>query len=203
MPGSGGSLSVERETTKFDDWPLELCPHIIGIEVWKVRAFIRSYRRCFIFNLQDLEGYKGKPIHIHLEDDHRIFQRPYNLSVSERIGVQACCQELLVASLIKISNGEYACVTIMSSKKNIFGNWTENWMCGDDRPINRKTKSDRYLMPIPKELFDAIGFSRVFSILDLRVSYHQLPLLAEDRMNNEALVGSQCYNLCMRSWYVI
>ena len=87
MLAPGGSLLVEKETTKFDDWPLELGPHLTGAEARKVRAFIRSYRRCFAFSLQDLEGYKGKPIHIQLEDDHPIFWRPYRLSILERIGV--------------------------------------------------------------------------------------------------------------------
>jgi hypothetical protein len=61
------------ETTEFDDWPLELGLHLTGAEARNVRAFIRSYRRCFSFSLQDLGGYKGKPIHIQLEDDHPIF----------------------------------------------------------------------------------------------------------------------------------
>ena len=55
-------------------------------------------------------------------------------------------------------------------------------MCGAYRLVNRKTKSDRYSMPMPEELFDALGFSRIFSTLDLRSGYHQLPLLLGDRM---------------------
>ena len=55
-------------------------------------------------------------------------------------------------------------------------------MCGNYHPVYRKTNSDWYHMPIPEEFFDVIGFSRVFSTLDLRSGYHQLPLLAEDRM---------------------
>ena len=55
-------------------------------------------------------------------------------------------------------------------------------MYGDYHPVIWKTKSDRYPMPILEELFDAIGFSRVFSTLNLRSGYHQLPLLAEDRV---------------------
>ena len=55
-------------------------------------------------------------------------------------------------------------------------------MCRDYRPVNWKTKSDRYPMPIPEELFDAIGLSRVFSTLDLRSSYQQLPILVGDRV---------------------
>ena len=77
----GGSPLVKRETTKFDNWPLELSPHLSGTEAQKIRAFIRSYRRCFSFSLHDLEGYKGKSIHIQLEDDHPIFWRPYKFNV--------------------------------------------------------------------------------------------------------------------------
>ena len=56
---------MERETTKFDNWQLDLGLHLTGVEVRKVRLFICSYRNCFAFNLQDLEGYKEK-IHPHL-----------------------------------------------------------------------------------------------------------------------------------------
>ena len=55
-------------------------------------------------------------------------------------------------------------------------------MCGDYRPINRKTNSDLYSMPTPEELFDAVGHARVFSTLDLRSGYHQLPLMVDDRV---------------------
>jgi hypothetical protein len=37
-------------------------------------------------------------------------------------------------------------------------------------------------MPMPEELFDALGFARIFSTLDLRFGYHQLPLLFGDRV---------------------
>ena len=51
MPPPGGFPLVKRETTKFDDWPLELGPHLTGANVRKVRAFIRSYYRYFAFSL--------------------------------------------------------------------------------------------------------------------------------------------------------
>ena len=82
---------MERETTKFDDWPLELGHHLIGAETQKIRVFICSCRMYFSFSIQGLEGYKEKPIHIKLEDNHLIFQRPSRLNVFERIDVQARC----------------------------------------------------------------------------------------------------------------
>ena len=73
MPIPGGFPLLEKEITKFYDWSLELGPRLTSAEAWKVRAFMRSYSRCFAFSLQDLEGYEGKPIHIQLEDNHPIF----------------------------------------------------------------------------------------------------------------------------------
>jgi len=120
MPGPSGDPLVEKKITEFDNWPLELGPNLTSAEARRVRAFICLYRSCFAFSFQDLEGYKGKPVHIHLEDDHPIFRRPYRLSASERGGVQTQCHELLATGLIEFSNGEYVCATIMPSIKDIF-----------------------------------------------------------------------------------
>jgi hypothetical protein len=81
------------------------------------------------------------------------------------------------------SYGEYAFAIVMPAKKNGHGNWSERKMCGDYRPINRQTKLDRYAMPTPEEIFDAIGHGKVFITLDLWAGYHQLPIRLEDRQN--------------------
>ena len=113
---------------------LDLEPHLTGAEARNVQAFIRAYHGCFAFSLQHLEGYKGKPIHIQLEDDHPIFRRSYRVSVLEKGGIEIRCKELLAASLIELSYGESACAMVMPSKKDVFGNSTEKRMCGDYRP---------------------------------------------------------------------
>jgi len=56
----------------------------------------------------------------------------------------------------------------MLAKKDSTGLWIEKRMCGDYRPLNLVTLQDKYLMPIPKELFDSIGDSNIFTIMDLR-----------------------------------
>ena len=105
-----------------EDWEMDIGMGLIGAEARRVRAFIRSYRACFAFKLTDLEGYKGKPVRIQLEDDLPVFRRPYRLSVSERDGVKSRCIELLSVGLVELSDGEYACATVMPAKKDILGN---------------------------------------------------------------------------------
>jgi hypothetical protein len=80
-----------------------------------------------------------------------------------------------------MSNGEYASATVMPSKKDIYGNWTEKRMYGDYLPLNNRTKSDRYAMPTPEEIFDSVGHTKVFSTLDLRSGYHQLLIREQDK----------------------
>ena len=135
-----------------EDWEMDIGMGLTGAEARRVRALYARTGLCFAFKFTDLEGYKGKPVlRIQLEDDHPVFRRPYRLSVSERDGVKSRCMELLSAGLVELSDGEYACATVMPTKKDILGNWTEKRMCGDYRPVNKKTKSDRYPMPTPEE----------------------------------------------------
>jgi hypothetical protein len=79
------------------------------------------------------------------------------------------------------SDCEYASATVMPSKKDIYGNWTEKRMCGDYRRINKFTKSNRYAMPTPEENFEAIRHAKVFNTFDLCSGYHQIGLREEDK----------------------
>ena len=115
-------LLDEKKTIKFNDWLLELGPKLTGATAQKIQVFIRLYCSCFVFKLEDLEGYRRKYIHIQLEDDHPIFRCLYRLGVLKKDGVQTCYKELLAADLIKLLNGEYAFVIVMPSKKNVFSN---------------------------------------------------------------------------------
>ncbi len=49
------------------------------------------------------------------------------------------------------------------------------------RPLNLVTPQDKYPMPIPKELFDSIRDSNIFTIVDLRQGFNQIVLIARDR----------------------
>jgi hypothetical protein len=89
--------------------------------------------------------------------------------------------DLLEAGLIKLSHGEYASATVMPTKKDVHGNYTDKPMCGDDPPINWHIKFDKYAMLTPKEIFDVVGHARVFSTLDFWARYHQLLIQKENK----------------------
>ncbi len=50
----------------------------------------------------------------------------------EKALVQVWTTKLLNISLVELSKGEYELTTMMPTEKDIFGNWTEPRMCGDE-----------------------------------------------------------------------
>ncbi len=69
----------------------------------------------------------------------------------------------------------------MLENKDLVGLWTEKRMCGDYKPLNLVTPQDMYPMPILEELFDSIGDSNIFTIVDLRQGFNQTMFVAKDR----------------------
>lgn len=69
----------------------------------------------------------------------------------------------------------------MPAKKDCNGMWTDRRMCFDYRMVNAKTYADRYGLPLPEQLFQAIGNCGFLSKLDLRAGFHQMPIAEEDR----------------------
>jgi hypothetical protein len=60
----------------------------------------------------------------------------------------------------------------MPTKKYSTGLWIEKRMCKDYRDLNLVTPHDRYPMPISKELFDNIGDSNIFTIVNLKQGFN-------------------------------
>ena len=75
----------------------------------------------------------------------------------------------------------YASATVVVRKKDSEGNYTDFRQCGDYRPLNLETNLDRYPLPGIEDIFNQMGGATVFSKLDLRSGYHQMPLREEDR----------------------
>ncbi len=101
-----------------------------------------------------------------------VYQRRHRLNKHEWELVDERCKELHEVGLIQPSSFDFATATVMLSKKDSAGLWIEKRMCEDYRPLNLVTPQHRYPMPIPEELFDSIGDSNIFTIVDLKQGFN-------------------------------
>ena len=138
----------------------------------------------FAFALEDISPwyFTGEPMQINLNSNQAIFRPPHKLGQVEWDFVEAQCKKLEALGFIQRSTqSTYASATVVVRKKDEAGNYTDFRHCGDYRPLNLETTLDRYPLPGIEDIFSQMGGATIFSKLDLRSGYHQMPVRAEDR----------------------
>jgi hypothetical protein len=70
-----------------------------------------------------------------------------------------------------------------AAKKDSQGEWTEKRFCINYKKVNRAQPPNKYRTQTPEEIFDrmAADGATVFSHLDMRAGFHQLPLAQSSR----------------------
>jgi hypothetical protein len=147
----------------------------------KVIDLLIKYENLFAFSMKDLGTCKTMQFSIDLIDETPIYWKRHRLSKHEWELVDERYKELHEARFIQPSSSDFATITIMPTKKDLARLWIEKMMCGDYKPLNLVTPQDRYPIPIPEELFDSIGDSNTFTIVDLRQGFNQIMLTTKDR----------------------
>ena len=119
----------------------------------------------------------------YINSDKPIFRPPHRLGQVEWDFVEAQCKKLEGLGFIQRSTQSmFASATLVVRKKDEDGNYTDFRQCGDYRPLNQETTLDRYPLPGIEDIFNQMGGATIFSKLDLRSGYHQMPLRVEDRI---------------------
>ena len=78
--------------------------------------------------------------------------------------------------VISPSNSPWASPVTLAPKKD--GGYR---VCIDYRHMNAVTKKDRYPLPHIQDIFDTVGCGKIFTTLDLKSGYWQLPVAEADR----------------------
>ena len=126
------------------------------------------------------------------KDTLPISHRPYRMSPMEAEYLQKELDKYCRLGIITPSNSPWAAPVILVKKKN-----GEYRMVIDYRKLNAVTKKDSYPLPRIDDLLDTLGKAKVFSALDMRSGFHQVPL-AEDSKELTAFTtkyGTYHYNM--------
>ena len=108
------------------------------------------------------------------------YNRP--LSPAEREVLDKTCEDLLKSGIIElVPTSDYISMPLLPAKKDEHGNWTQRRMAIDYRHISALCDHDNYGLPRAEDLFLRIGHASVFTKLDCRSGFHQIPIADEDR----------------------
>lgn len=115
-----------------------------------------------------------------LKDNETVYTRNYRLPQSQKVEIAKEVNKLYDDSLIEASKSNYNAPLILVPKKSVDGS-KKFRMCVDYRRLNRKLIPDRFPMPRIEDIFDNLGSSKYFSVMDLQAGYHQIPIKRESR----------------------
>jgi hypothetical protein len=104
-----------------------------------------------------------------------IAKSPYQMSPVEMKELKVQLQALLDKGYIRPSTSPWGCPVLFVEKKD-----KELHLCVDYRPLNAVTINNKYPLPRIDILFNQLAGAQVFSKIDLRSSYHQIKIRAED-----------------------
>ena len=102
-----------------------------------------------------------------------IKSRPYRQALTKRKLVEDHIDEMLANGVIRPSRSPW------SSPVTLVPKGTETRFCVDYRRVNAQTIKDCYPLPNIQAIFDSLAGAKIFTTLDLRSGYHQVPLSEE------------------------
>ncbi len=128
-----------------------------------------------------LQQAKLPPLHLETSGPP-IRQRAYRAPLAKRRLIDEEIEKMLIAGVIRPSCSPYASPMTLVPKK-----------CGSMRPVicyqrlNEITRKDAYPLPLIQDIFDQMSGATVFSTLDMRSGYWQMPM-APDSIEKTAFI---------------
>lgn len=137
-----------------------------------LKILLKQYTHIFDWN-NDTMGHTNLVQHkiVVEKDTLPISHRPYRMSPIEADYLQKELDKYCKLGIITPSNSPWAAPVILVKKKN-----GEYRMVIDYRKLNAVTKKDSYPLPRIDDLLDTLGKAKIFSALDMRAGFHQVPL---------------------------
>lgn len=123
-----------------------------------------------------------------------VSERPRKLSGEKLKLAKVEFNRILEQKIIRPSKSPWASPLHMEKKKN-----GEYRPCGDYRKINAQTMPDRYLPPLIQDLFEMLFGEKIFSTIDLRKAFNQIPM-AEDIKKTAIITPFGLFELVMMTF---
>ena len=145
---------------------------------------IWRYRDVFSSSDTDIGHSTAVEHRVDLTDDAPFKQRHRRIPPSMYSEVRNHLNTLLHCDIIRPSHSPWASNVVLAKKKD--GSMR---MCVDFRQLNKRTIKDSYALPRIEEILDALAGSKYFTVLDMKMGYHQVEVLEEHKQRTAFTVG--------------
>ena len=183
----GAVINYPRGVLTWREQELTLGPASVNPALGHMAAMGRDaevIRECVESNA-DVFSAKGQQIGRHPEIAIRIEttgpplrQRAYRVPFLKREALGQKLDEMLEQGIIEPSSSPWASPVVLVEKKDPSEGPR---FCVDYTRLNNVTVKDSYPVPLIREVLDSLQGATVFSTLDLKSGFHQLPLHEDDK----------------------
>ena len=141
---------------------------------------LEAYPRLFsgVANKNPPDRGKYGTAKIKLKPNPKIYRhREYQLQGERAEAMKKLLMEFFERGWIELSDSEWATSAFIVPKKEK-GEWS---LVVNYRGLNRQTKHDSYSLPLIDSILQMQQKKRIFTVLDLKHGYHQMPLHEDSR----------------------
>ena len=116
------------------------------------------------------------PVTIETGDAKPIRQKAYRIPFSKRREVESQIAQMLEQGVITPSCSPWLSPIVLIPKKD-----NSTRFCVDYRKLNQVTIKDAYPLPNIRDIFDQLGGAKIFSTIDLKSGFWQIPVAPGDQ----------------------
>ena len=102
---------------------------------------------------------------------------------------------MLADGVISPNTSPWSSPIVLTPKQSSGGSELQYRLCGDFRQLNSVTISDAYPMKPIDEIFKTMHGAKVWSSLDLKSAFWQIPIREEDKKKQQLFVKRDCSTL--------
>ena len=166
--------SAKLPSTSLDDLGVSYqAENLSSAETTRLQTLLEANINIFSTSISDLQATPYIQHSIHTDSSTPIRQRSYRHSPVAKKEIDSQIEKMLDANIIEPSCSMWTSPVVLVKKKN-----GQIRFCVDYRKLNSVTKPISFPLPQLTDIFDAMTEAKpqIFSLLDLRSGYHQIPM---------------------------
>lgn len=167
--------------------------HLTKDEKRKLDGVISEHRTLFNEPNEKLTFTTAVVADIQTKTDDPVYSRYYPYPMHLKGEVEQQIKELLEQGIIRPSRSPYNSPIWIVPKKTDASGQKKFRMVIDYRKLNEQTVPDKYPIPEINDVLPQLGKNKLFSVLDLKSGFHQIPLREGDRQKTAFSVNNGKY----------